>query len=505
MAGPTRAGRRLDGIVLRRVPGLFSLAARFATLRSPPVHDVQPPSPVPTRLNGWKDIANYLDKGIRTVQRWEKHYGLPVHRLGEEGGEIVFAYRDEVDAWLRAKARGRGGLAALDRGAEAQPADSGPGFAPAQPEHAVAIAPGGSGPATTAKRPRALLLATLLLLAAVGSAVAWLTARRPAPVPASWKVEFDTLKVYDASGQQLWEYRFEGPVHEDYYLEATAWGPGVAVEDLDGDSRPEVVVVALGAERAHSQVLRCFNADGTLRWQRRLDDRVRFGQDDFGPPWAAWHFKVLHNADGTRSVWAVFIHGMWFPSVLERIDHDGTVRSRYWSNGYVESLLEGTWRGRRVLLAGACNNERKASSLAILDPDDATATAPAANPAYRCTACPGRDPIEFLVFPGSAIRRAMNEPGAVEAAWTTGDGGLVAMVAEHHHDAPLDKGIIYFTLGPDLRPVKVEATNRYVDLHNWFYRAGRVERPYSPDEWQRWVPILRWQDGRYVELAPPAP
>jgi len=51
------------------------------------------------RLETWKEIADYLGKGIRTVQRWEKHDGLPVHR--EAGGrkESVFAWSDELDAW----------------------------------------------------------------------------------------------------------------------------------------------------------------------------------------------------------------------------------------------------------------------------------------------------------------------------------------------------------------------------------------------------------------------
>jgi len=58
------------------------------------------------RLNGWKDIARHLGKGTRTVQRWEKLYGLPVHRIGREGGEIVFAFRDEIDRWITGQRSG---------------------------------------------------------------------------------------------------------------------------------------------------------------------------------------------------------------------------------------------------------------------------------------------------------------------------------------------------------------------------------------------------------------
>jgi CheY-like chemotaxis protein len=50
-------------------------------------------------LSGWKEIANYLARGIRTVQRWELTYRLPIHRLSDEA-HSVFAYADEIDGWL---------------------------------------------------------------------------------------------------------------------------------------------------------------------------------------------------------------------------------------------------------------------------------------------------------------------------------------------------------------------------------------------------------------------
>ena len=53
------------------------------------------------RLDSWKEIAAYLRREVRTVQRWEKSSGLPVHRLqiGKQGP--VYAYKAELDAWYR--------------------------------------------------------------------------------------------------------------------------------------------------------------------------------------------------------------------------------------------------------------------------------------------------------------------------------------------------------------------------------------------------------------------
>jgi hypothetical protein len=55
------------------------------------------------RLDSWKEIAQYLNRDIRTVQRWEEACGLPVYRRpsGRLKGGPVYAYRSELDAWLR--------------------------------------------------------------------------------------------------------------------------------------------------------------------------------------------------------------------------------------------------------------------------------------------------------------------------------------------------------------------------------------------------------------------
>ena len=53
-------------------------------------------------LEGWKAIADHLNKTERTVQRWEKAKALPVRRLKSGSSEDqgrVFAYKTELDAW----------------------------------------------------------------------------------------------------------------------------------------------------------------------------------------------------------------------------------------------------------------------------------------------------------------------------------------------------------------------------------------------------------------------
>ena len=51
------------------------------------------------RLDSWKEIAAHLKRGARTVQRWEREEGLPVHRLQHGTLGSVYAYRAELDRW----------------------------------------------------------------------------------------------------------------------------------------------------------------------------------------------------------------------------------------------------------------------------------------------------------------------------------------------------------------------------------------------------------------------
>jgi len=51
-------------------------------------------------LNSWKEIAVCLDRGIRTVQRWEQELHLPVHRIGKGKRAPVYAAVSDLKFWM---------------------------------------------------------------------------------------------------------------------------------------------------------------------------------------------------------------------------------------------------------------------------------------------------------------------------------------------------------------------------------------------------------------------
>lgn len=70
-------------------------------------------------LRSWKAIANYLNRTVRTVQRWEKEEQMPVHRHLHKKQGSVFAYAAEIEAWWQSRsfddAAGRPGRRTVNR------------------------------------------------------------------------------------------------------------------------------------------------------------------------------------------------------------------------------------------------------------------------------------------------------------------------------------------------------------------------------------------------------
>lgn len=50
-------------------------------------------------MESWKEIAAYLNRTVRTVQRWEREQRLPVHRLVHHKLATIYAYPEELDRW----------------------------------------------------------------------------------------------------------------------------------------------------------------------------------------------------------------------------------------------------------------------------------------------------------------------------------------------------------------------------------------------------------------------
>jgi len=473
------------------------------------------------RLNSWKEIAAYLGKGVRTVQRWENQMGLPVRRLGREGGEIVYALKSEIDAWIL-----KGGHTAADDSAAVTPISTSAPPEPAAPLPAPAITLEMAEPRAA---PRPSLFAgglwVTLFLAALGGIAMTLAQRtgttsggpeiagstgHPGPNPVGAAVEGHALRVWGEDNRPLWTVRIDAQDERrmDTRIQVGAESPfrPIAVDDLDGDGRNEVLVLAVSASGSGDN-LRVFNADGTQRFVHVPGRPVNYGAKTYRG-FNSYGLYLCPNADRPPSLFLIAGNVPWFPSVLEEISPTGEIRSEYWSNGYITSVRPATLRGRSLLLVGAYNNESRGASLAILDRERPGGTAPAEKADYRCTNCADGYPQEFLVFPGSdALREVSSGEGSamVADARVTGETELVVTVSQLNsrvpgETIPLEGSITYTVSVHDLVLRHFLPGWSFLSIHNAFRRSGRLDHAYGPRDEAELAGVLRWSHGRFVPL-----
>lgn len=449
-------------------------------------------------LSGWKEIASYLGKSVRSAQRWEADYRLPVHRITTpDGGHLIYATRSEIDAWRLELKAGR-----LDDGSngvdlpEEHGNGNGSGAAPSDLVDDGAPSPG--APLATALpavgRRSHVLIASMALNVALLVTTAWLA--WPARlVPARFELHGTMVRAMSASERTVWQHDFGGPVRSPHSLGNNA----VFETDLDGDGTLEVIAVlrvnASGPRGlTESDRIVAFRRDGRLLWTVQPTHELRDAERTYTGPWMVRAVAV----DGRR-VAAGFSHPAWRPNFVVEIDAKGQTRVRYVQGGWVQGLAY--WRTPRglALAIGGETGDLKGASLAIIDADGPGGREQAApERALTCRGCPNAPARELYLFPNGDVTKALFRPwglvsavrprGADLGIWIAADSGLLGAVA---------------FLTADGRIREYSAALAYWEAHGQLYEDRRMDHPAEAcPERSRPVVIRRWTpETQWTELA----
>ena len=381
-------------------------------------------------IDSWKQIAAFFRRDVRTVSRWEKERGLPVHRIPGGKRGAVYAHRAELEAWLRQ-----------------QPPEL---LRPNMP--------------VTADRRRfwaALigLLLTVVLVTALYSVYS-AGAHRVARAALSGK----KLLAWDEQGRLRWGYDFRETVEAASFDEPA---PAIRLADLDGDGRDEILVMSAFPREGTGEMARhellCFSARGELLWRYNPQRTLTFGGRRWEGP---WHFDAwMVTAEGnSKYIWAAASQSPWWPAFLVRIDHRGQAEVRFVNSGVIYALNHVRASSGAYILAGGVNNEYDSGALAVLRQDQAPAASPQ-NPGsgFLCADCPPGSPYRYFVFPRSELNRllglAYNRVKSIRM-----QNGRTQIEA-YEASSPGYASSSFYELANDFEPERAVLSDGYWQLH----------------------------------------
>jgi hypothetical protein len=418
----------------------------------------------PERLDSWKDIAQYLGRDERTVQRWETECALPVHRTPGRKRGSVFAYSHELDAWLAGRNETPLGPA---------------------PKAVVDLSP-----SKRSSRYIRLGLGLLLVAALVVAGLAGTWQHHPETALRLSFVE-DRIIGLDQQGQKLWEYRLH---------ESSLWPPDTSASWrlIDIAGRPAFIVMA-GHKISGGGELDCLSADGTLLWRYEPKMSLKFGIQMDDGPWAIAAFEFALDS-AKPHLWAAVGDSIWGHSFVEEIDlKTGQPQTRFVNNGAIYALRSVVSNNKRYLLAGGFNNEYDLPMLAVLDPSQASAVSPQTpGTRFYCEKCSRGSPLKYFLMPKSELNQLVGQsPNSVQHIELLGQ--TVNASTSELSDAM--RAIYFFSFVPEISPHSVTLASTYWSEHRRLEREVRINHPAEqcPD-YLHPKPIRLWASGRWSEL-----
>lgn len=323
------------------------------------------PVPDPDIVHGWKAIGVVLGRSVRTVQRWERELGLPVHRIKTADGQTIYARKSELEAW-------RNAMDAAGRAAET---------APTEP-------PATTSPQST-REPnlrRRIIAVAAAVVALAGAATYFALDVAGSAEVTSIRFEGGEVRGLDASESVVWSK----PFGRNMRTAGSVRDLGPLRADLDGDGTDEFLLALapnLSLPENHVRrpldVLLCFRADGSLCGSVSPHLTIACGDKTFTGPWQIMGYTIV-GPPGGRRIWLSVGHHTWWPGAVFEVDFARGAQPIYYQGGWVTSVAEWTVRGTRYLVAGGVLNGLERASLTFTPVDRLPAATPDVTGSLQC-------------------------------------------------------------------------------------------------------------------------
>lgn len=402
------------------------------------------------RLDSWKAIAQYLQRDVTTVRRWEKTLGMPVYSLPSGRRRSVYAFTAELDRWLATA----GQSVAANESADAHGTSSSALAATPPAEH----------------QPRRWFIPALTMALVVATAAGLIASRMwRSSHPDDMRIDVTTAGVIarNGAGTELWRYPF-------------ASDPITAIAEIGrtslvaGGPHPSVFVSTSHTYRPSdnsggSGTLMEFDIDGSLRRTFSFADTYHYAGTAYGPPWAITAFAV-HDSGDTRHVAVAAHHYTWDPSIVTILDSQWRRRGTFVHAGWIEAL---EWLAPNRLVIGGYSEARDGGMIALLDAERFGGQGPEQpGTRYHCDDCDDAPPLKMIVMPRTEVNRAANGRFNRALLERVNDRILARTV---ELETPAGHADVIYEFSPALDLVRARFSERYWDAHRMLEAEHKLD------------------------------
>lgn len=333
-------------------------------------------------LSSWKEIATYLGCNIRTSRRWEKLLGLPVHRIEGSPRSRVFAYKNELDAWVKKRND---------------------------------VLPG--RPGKTIKQVFLSLRSAwgLLVLASVAAILfPFFLKRANSLCPFRTEIQGSELVVFDKKAHELWRKNtyLENLQTNDFYQSrfnkksAPDKNPlnGLPVSfirDINKDRRPEILFSIQTVDQTNP-ILICYDHMGKELWRFRGGKEMIFGSTVYYSDYEIAGFDISDfDNDGRDEIFVLSYHRPDWPTQLVLLDCEGKKLGEYWNSGQLNDylVLDLNEDGKKELILVGLNNEYRKGCLLAFDPGNISGGSPQIKDEFISPDLGPGSELYYLLFP----------------------------------------------------------------------------------------------------------
>lgn len=432
------------------------------------MHDSAPHQNAAARLDGWKEIAQYLGRNVRTVQRWERELQLPVRRMGASKGASVFALRSEIDAWLSAQ----------NLSSDFDLEDAASDVASSNDQASDLSLESPEPPARRLTSRRAIVISACIVLLAL--AAVFTGARLRKATPTNYRIEQNALVVIDAEGHELWRKNFPS-------VWAVPLGHRVLwIGDLDGDGSTEVLYAHYPANvsEADPLTLYCYSARGKELWSFTPGHTVRTADEVFDPPFGIQNFEVVAD-HGRNFVVVSSSHYRYYPNQVAILSPTGRLVSEYWHSGALTQIASGDLNhdGKTELYLTGIDNQYRMATMVMLDLDNAAGASAQTNPHYQILDMPVAKERAKAYFRRTCISRAL-EPYNEAKYMRLGKDNIWVSVIEQPGNDPGASVIasVDYDLTPNLELKTVSVPDFFATVHKQLEKRGVLDHPFTQAE-----------------------